>query len=281
MAGGDGEARIVLHPRVAEKLGEIEHLRHGLAVLIEELETLLHRKRDALLALYARTVGELEYELFRLETALSELRYRIAFLQKDVNLGKAVTAGRIAVLEGEVAVEFEKRKAEIERREEELRRSMDYLRAPVMPPEEARALKAAYRRLCRQLHPDVAGSMSPSRQRQWQLVQYAYRAADLELLKALEEGMDGPAGDEAPGDLDGEAERLAALIEAQKERIAGTLSSPPFCYESRLLDEAWVAAKRQELKRRISAGAARKEHLQARYDDLLAPSGRPHGTISK
>ena len=156
MAGDDGEARIVLHPRVVKKLGEIENLRHGLAVLIEELETLLHRKRDALLVLYARTVGELEYELFRLEAAISELRYRIAFLQKDVNLGKAVTAGRIAVLEGEVAVEFEKRKAEIERREEELRRSMDYLQAPVMPPEEARALKAAYRRLCRQLHPDVA-----------------------------------------------------------------------------------------------------------------------------
>ncbi len=281
MAGGDGKARIVLHPRVAKKLAEIENRRHHLAVLIEELETLLHRKRDALLALYARTVGELEYELFRLEVAISELRYRIAFLQRDINLGRTVTAGRIAVLDGEVAVEFERRKAEIERREEELRRSMDYLEAPLMPPEEARALKAAYRRLCRKLHPDVAGSMSPSRQRQWQLVQYAYRAADLELLRALEEGMGGPAEGEAPGDLDAEAKRLAALIEAQKERIARTISSPPFCYESQLRDEAWVAAKRQELKRRISAGEARKEHLQARHDGLLPSSGRPHGESSK
>lgn len=144
MAGGDGGARIVLHPRVAKKLDEIGNLRHRLAVLIEELETLLHRKRDALLALYARTVGELEYGLFRLEVAISELRYRLAFLQKDVNLGRAVTAGRIAVLDGEIAVEFERSKAEMRRREGELRRSMEYLEAPVMPPEEARALKTLY-----------------------------------------------------------------------------------------------------------------------------------------
>lgn len=112
-------------------------------------------------------------------------------------------------------------------------------------------------------------------------MQHAYRAADLELLKALAEGVGDPAEDETPGDLDAEAGRLAALIEAQKERIARTLSSPPFCYQSQLLDEAWVAAKRQELKRKISAGEARKERLRARYDGLLASSGRPHGAISK
>ena len=97
MAPASEQGRVVLHPRMAAQLDRLRELRHALAVLIEQLESLLYHRRDAVLARYSRDIGQLEYRLFCLEAAISELRYRIAFLQREANLGRHVTAERIAI----------------------------------------------------------------------------------------------------------------------------------------------------------------------------------------
>ncbi len=278
MSDGGNSGRVVLHPRVAEKLAEIEKLRHDMAVLIEKIDDLLYRKRDAILARYAREIGQLEYELYRLEATIAELRYRVAFLQAEVNRGKAVTAAHMAVLDRNVAAEFEKTRKEIERREEELKKSGDYLNGPMMSLAEARELRSLYRKLCKKHHPDVCGNESGAWKRHWALLQHAYGAGDLELLKTLAEHADAPEDElpEAPDALDAEIERLQSRIEMRKKRIAGMLSSPPWSYEEKLLDPGWVSAKQEELRQTISVNETARKRLQALYETLLPSSGSVH-----
>ena len=57
MGDGGKNSRVVLHPRVSGKRAEIERLRGALAVLLEEIDSLLSWKRDAILARYARDIG--------------------------------------------------------------------------------------------------------------------------------------------------------------------------------------------------------------------------------
>lgn len=277
MAGASERGRVVLHPRMAAQLARVRELRHALAVLIEQLESLLYHRRDAVLARYSRDIGQLEYRLFCLEAAIAELRYRIAFLQREANLGRQVTAERIAILDAEIAAEFEQTRKESQRREDELRRAMDDLAAPALAADDARRLKSLYRQLCKTLHPDIGGAMSPAQKRTWELMQHAYRAGDLDLLQALAAGGGGPDDErEMPDDIAAETERLNALIAAQQERIAQALATPPLCYESQLLDKAWVAAKRRDLQHRISAARDKETRLKAWHDSLLASSGQPH-----
>ena len=278
MNGVEKGKRVVLHPYVAKKLDKIEELRGNLAAIVEEIETLLYQKRDGILARYSRDIGHLEYDLFCLETTISELRYRISFLQKEINKGKNITANIVAFLDNEVVEKFTNAKEEIERREEELRKSADYFQGTFLSPEETRELKLLYRQLCKMHHPDVNCDKSESRERQWNLLQHAYRNGDLALLKSLAEHAKDSESKlpETPDFLDAEIKRLRFVIENQRNHLANTISSPPFSYEEKLLNPDWVAAKQQELKQEISAAEDRKAQLQTLYDTLISYSGSVH-----
>lgn len=274
-AGAEGA--LVLHPRVAEKLAQIERLRQDLSILLEEFEDLLRHRREAVMALYMQEIGRLEFESFRVRAEVSELRYRIAFLQREVNLGEPVTAARVAVLDAAVAAEFAKTTAEIQRREKEVRDSENYLDGPGLPPEVVRELKSLYRSLCKKHHPDVNGSGAEP-WRRWALLQHAYRVGDLDLMKTLAEGAGEPDGAEIapPGDPDAEIARLQSRIADRKNRMAEALSSPPLSYEEKLSDPAWVRESQERLKRDIAAGEADRDRLTMLYKTLLPGSGAVH-----
>lgn len=271
------EGALLLHPRVAEKLAKIGDLRRDLSILLEELEDVLRHRRDAVMALYMREVGRLEFELFRVRAKVAELRYRIAFLQREVNLGAPVTAARVAVLDEKVAAEFAKTTAEIQRREKEVRDSQDYLDGPGLPPEAVRELKNLYRALCKKHHPDVNGGAAEP-WRHWALLQHAYGAGDLDLMKTLADGAGDPDGADIapPGDPDAEIARLQSRIADRKNRMAEALSSPPLSYEDKLSDPAWVRESQERLRREIAAGAADRDRLTMLYKTLLPGSGAVH-----
>ena len=275
MAEDKQKSTVVLHPHVSEKLAEIEGLRDTLALLIEEFETLLHIRRDAILAQYYHDIGHLEHQLFCLEAAVAELRYRIGFLQKELNYGNAISAEHLALLDAEVRTEFEKTREEIRRREEELRKAQDFHKGPFLSPEEVRELKSFYRQLCKKYHPDVGGNMSAAHKKRWALLQYAYRTHDLPLLKALAEDRDEPENEcpETLDALDREVGRLHSQIRTQQDRIAETVSAPPFSYEEKLSDRAWVLAKQDELRQAISVNEHHRTRLQILYEALLSSSG--------
>lgn len=270
---------LVLHPHVSEKLREVDALREKLGVLIEEHEGLLYGEREILLAMYNRDVGHLEHDLFLLEVEIAELRRRIAILQADINLGKTITAERVAHVDEEIQREFEKVRLEIEERERVLHQSSILLDPErLMKPEDVRELKTLYRRLCQRYHPDVGGKSAQRWEQIWSALQHAYRAGDLDLLRALAETIDipGKASLGSPGDLDAEVERLRSRVERQSERIVRTLSEPPFSYREKLADPQWIRTKQEELEQEIAARKEQRADLQLRYGTLLPPSGPMH-----
>ena len=270
---------LIMHPHFSAKLREIDALREDLSVLIEEQESLLYGERDLLLAEYNRDVGYLEHELFLREVEIAELRRRIAILQVDINRGRAVTVERVLRLDEEIRIEFERFRAEIEEKERELRQSAALLDSEhLMKPEDVRKLKTLYRRICKRYHPDVGGCEVERWEQTWSTLQHAYRAGDLDLLKALAETLDlpGKASPETPDDLDAEITRLSSLIERQRERLATILSDPPFSYRARLRDPQWIRTKQDELRQEMADRKKQLTELQRRYGLLLQISGPAH-----
>ena len=268
--------QVVLHPTVAAKLDNIQQLRVDLGVLIEEREALLKRG-DYVLARYAQSVGHLEYELYRVQVEVAELRYRIGFLQRLVNRGKPVTSAERRKLDRLVRKEFEKSREELLSREKSLRESEAYLASlvTVLTDDEVLELKSLYRKLCMKYHPDMGGERYPDWEHRWNALQYAYRNSDLALLRALA----GTAEDielAQPDDLDAEIARLNDCLEAQRKAIAKMLASPPYCFEAQLKDAAWVMRKQKELKQARAEAEEQRRQLRALHDALLATEGNVH-----
>lgn len=270
--GGD----VVLHPAVAAKLQEIEKLRERLALLVEEHETLTTSERDMIIAQYNRDVGHLEYELFRVNVGISELRRRIALLQAEINRGKAVTDETVAALDERIKKEFEESRAEIAEREREIRKSSMLLNADMMKPEDWLELKSLYRKLCLRYHPDVGGNEAEKGTKIWPSLQRAYRERDLERLRALAAlagDPDEPVPETPLNVVDDELERLRSRIESHGEHIAETLASPPFSYRKQLDNPQWVKSKQLELKLAIDQGKEREAELRRKFEAMARPPG--------
>lgn len=78
--------------------------------------------------------------------------------------------------------------------------------------------RTLYRKLCRALHPDVAGEVTPERQRLWLEVQDAYEARDFERLEALH------AAWEMKSDPQGKLSTCARILAATRECLMGLRS---------------------------------------------------------
>ena len=270
---------LILHPRFAAKLREIDSLRGALSALIEEQESLLYLERDLLVAKYNRDVGHLENELFLLEVEVAELRRRIAILQADINRGRTVTVERVALLDEQIRREFEEYRAAIEAKEDELRRSSALLdSANLMKPEEVRELKNLYRQICKRYHPDVGGREVEGWEQTWSTLQHAYRERDLDLMRALAATLDLPrkAPPETLDDLDAEIHQLNSRIGRQREHLARILSDPPFCYRQELKNPEWIRIKQEELRQEIVGRNEHRTELQRRYRTLLPVPGPAH-----
>ena len=78
--------------------------------------------------------------------------------------------------------------------------------------------RSIYRKLCRALHPDVAGEATPERHQLWLDVQDAYEARDFERMEALH------AAWEMKGDPQGRASTCARILAATRECMMGLRS---------------------------------------------------------
>ena len=147
-----------------------------------------------------------------------------------------------------------------------------------MNPEDMHELKTLYRRICQRYHPDVCGGEVERREEIWSTLQHAYRAGDLDLLKAVAETLDlsGKASPESYGELDAEIKRLNSRVERQSARLAKILSDPPFCYREKLEDPQWIRTKQEELQQKVADRKEHRKELQRRYEMLIPPSGTTH-----
>ena len=78
--------------------------------------------------------------------------------------------------------------------------------------------RSIYRKLCRALHPDVAGEATPERHQLWLEVQDAYEARDFERMEALH------AAWEMKGDPQGKASTCSRILAATRECMMGLRS---------------------------------------------------------
>ena len=251
---------------------EIERLSIQLAAILETIEQMVNKEKPYLLALYQARLGNLEYELLKLQVECRALQQRIELATARLNRGELLTEQHLQAIETEVTQELANWYEQLKQQEQTIKAGIVYLNSlSAIDAKTAQRAKQLYRRLARLLHPDVSPENQALFERYWQAVQDAYRQIDADLLEALLQLVESAAlqtrnNQETPDEM---IIRLKALIEQQSERWTQLLNQMPFCWATQLQDENWMCERQAMLQQSIAEASQQWTLLMARHAQIV------------
>ena len=248
---------LIPYPRFDELKAQVEKLRTELSMLVVERDELVYVECRNIEAAYMLAIGGLEYKAHEVQCAVLRLKRKIQMLQARKNRQEAIFLPEI---EEALDTEFAEYKAKLDEQIEKMNAALEHSRCDVLTDEETREIKKAYRSIVKALHPDLNPGQDESRLRLFYHAVAAYENGDLEAIRIIAAMIaETPVPDETENALTllfREKDRLIALVEGLKDKIAKIKTEYPYTMKT-ILQSA-------------DATAARKAELQAKIDELNA-----------
>ena len=211
---------------------------------------------------YIRVFGHLITESFRLKVECIRKKKMITYCQKQVNMGKKISAGAMADF-------IEKEMADYQRELEDLIKGVKAAgEAEKISGLEARKIKDIYYKLVKLIHPDMHPELAEDEtiKDYWERIVIAYRHNQLEEIEELDHlvrmYLEGRGiGDQAP-EIDNIEERIAKV----EEEIEEIISTNPYLYKLLLGSQRERDEKRAEYEEEIEA----YKNYSAQLDEVLS-----------
>ncbi len=267
---------IELHPQYKKLLKKLDNLKEQLSVIIEDREYLIYHKAVYLKTEYINKVGELEYELFKLECNISRIRRKITMVQAAINLQEPINEIEI---DEELDKEYEEYIEELEKMSKDMELANYLNNCETLTGEEVSVLKKLYRKLAKRLHPDLNPSMTKEQKALWVKVNDAYESTDIEMLKVLYEFTMEYEPLESYDDIN-MVEELEEKVGFFKKKIMDMLleiekiqEKFPFNMMEFLKDEEEVHKKQKQLKESIQGGRVILKELEGYLSMIMTDTG--------
>ena len=286
------ENNIVPSQSEAESLRlEIMRLRVEVLDLTAERDRLKYRVCPAILADYNRRIGQIELEIMEVVLRVRKLRRMIEVLQAARNRGEdpdyeeavRTADSEYRAYEQEVhekAEEYRNASAgrtygqadsdgnqDTENGEEE-----DQQGADKYDREDKEELGALYRRIMKELHPDVNPDITPEELDLLHQAMEAYKNGDIETLRKIAAILDGRSIEDKVIEEIDQLRRirddLAFLKESLLAEIEDIKTSFPYTLKDFLNNKEAVRKKQEELRKTLAQWQEQEKILQERLDQL-------------
>ena len=272
---------------------EIMRLRAEVLDLTAERDRLKYRVCPAILADYNRRIGQLELEIMEAVLRVGRLRRMIEVLQAARNRGEAPDVEEAARTADS---EYRAYEQEVHEKAEEYRNASagrtsgqadsdgqedagsgeeeDRQGADRYDREDKEELGALYRRIMKELHPDVNPDITQAELDLLHQAMEAYRNGDIETLRKIAAVLDGRnIEDKVIEEID-QLRRirddLAFLKESLRTEIETIKTTFPYTLKTFLNDREAVREKQEELRETLARWQEQEKVLQERLDQLKA-----------
>lgn len=174
---------IVISPEIEKLENEINELKKALCDLHLEYHFLIFTVCPKIEARYLTTIGVLEHAVFKKECKYYRLIRKYEKIQAKKNIQEKYNLDEI---EKELDEEFAEYLEKIREQKEKMDRASDLIDAPVLTEEETIRIKKIYKKIVRELHPDLNPNASDEEVELLQKAIVAYKNGDLEQMEIFE-----------------------------------------------------------------------------------------------
>lgn len=256
---------IDLPQKTKELLLQLENLKKEYADLFEKRNYMLQYEEALLTSLYLTLIGKFQYRLFCLKGDLAQLNQRIQLAQAYFNRNEVPDWHKINRQIDQLFAAYYK---QIEEEAKKLAAAKEFLKTNFLSEEDAKKLKAIYKLLVKKLHPDINPLHTAKDDELFLKVQAAYDLGDLQTLNEILlylTNQEAELPDFLP-DIKTEIEKIIAINNDLKEKIARLEIAFPFIYRDKLKDEKWVEDERMQVEVQISVV---EEEIKMKTDYLM------------
>lgn len=242
------ETVIVLFSEFEKLKLEVEKLRTELSMLVLERDELRFMECKNIEMAYTLTLGSLEYKVYEAECTALRLKRKLELMQAKRNRQEKIVLAWIEeMLDTEFAEYQEKLKEQIDRMNEAIDRSHE----SALSESEAKEFKKLYRKIVKNLHPDLQLDLSESQLELFKKAVTAYENGDLQTLQIISEMVGEPLPDtnqDVMTQLVQEKERLEHLLKTVKDSIVAIKSEYPYTLKEIVANPEKTAARKLALE---------------------------------
>lgn len=256
------------HPEDQALREEIARLRASLTAQLLQKDDLLLVQSKRLETAYLRRFGALELKLYEAWCDCYRAKKKVKLIRASQNRRERADLRRI---EQTLDEELSGYREELEKRFSRVADVMEQRQGPGLTNRGIKELKELYRTAVKALHPDLHPGEDETRAQKLQQAMRAYRAGDLNTLRAICDTM-GPEGETKSSALDElreEASRLRKQIRSYDKQLEAIKAEYPFNSRIYLEDEAQGAAHEAELLAKLKELRERTEQYEAAASAML------------
>lgn len=247
---------------------EIEALTKEYSILWEERDRLINQTKPVLLVKYNLEIGQYILGYLNKHVYLLQLKRKIELLQIHINQNKPVEMKEI---ENKLKEEFREWIEKVSSLEREVRfaRNSSF---ELVNEEKFKQVQEIYRKLVRQLHPDLNKELTDNQKILWNRIQEAYKNLDLEELTNLEILANGTNTVSEFSSLDVLTKRKESLwnkLQDLTNSLTAVKQSFPLSLEQELNDPNWVNKEVEVYQNKIKEIETILPEYEKMYQSIL------------
>lgn len=257
-------------------LGQIEEARAAIALVLFEIDDIVLQINPQIESDYAVKIGYLENGLLLAQIAARRARRRVSLAQARVNEGGCIDESECDALLDE---EFSAWESQLnEQISSYIQTLEDRFNSRPMTATQAKDLKFLHGKLVKRFHPDLNPQQGKDEKRFFLLAQMAYKAGDLETLKAISaatEGMERVSAldNNSSYELYAEYELTCAQLRVAQKQLDELKRANPYALGVKLADAEWVCTNVENLKLQIAEQNKAEKLCEERFRQLKEDGG--------